>query len=253
MVTDKQAIVHAEEELGLKKQAYMAALTPVVQAVQVDNADPTLIQLLNCQRLGNEYFNFAEQLVGDSGLLGAHRSGTWVTGFAETCYSVLDALLDHISFLRSHSKIIGRSAVEPSRNSYANMQRMVKEYLPPEESDELQARYESAGLPVTGFLRPAIEDSHEFPKWQTTATFIVGIVLILYVLITATFIDTPSHWQQFVMRGAFAIGLPAFASAIPGFIKVKWRYRTQKQYFTILAGGAIALFVIVWLITPPNV
>ena len=91
--------------------------------------------------MGAKYFNFVESFVGSSGLLGAHANGKWITGFAETCFSILKAFVVHQNFLKSHDSSIEGILQTPDINAYANMQRMVKEYLPKEKWQKLEGLF----------------------------------------------------------------------------------------------------------------
>ena len=88
------------------------------------------------------YCYFIENFVGNSGLLGAHANGKWVTGFAENCHSVLKAFVVHVLFLRSHSETLAGALEQPDTAAYANMQRMTKEY----SSCDYYAFLSSSGL-----------------------------------------------------------------------------------------------------------
>ncbi|HEZ4022114.1 TPA: hypothetical protein ACFMWQ_000381, partial [Neisseria meningitidis] len=90
-----------EKKINSLKDEYMNFLTSIINKYEKQKININLNEFLECQRLGNRYFNHIEQLVGTSGLLGAHNNGKWVTGFAETCYSVLEAFITHMKFLRS--------------------------------------------------------------------------------------------------------------------------------------------------------
>jgi len=48
--------------------------------------DSTVRAILSGQPTGGAYFNYAEEFVGSSHLLGAHKSALWAQGFAEYLY-----------------------------------------------------------------------------------------------------------------------------------------------------------------------
>src|SRR5690554_8074461 len=139
MMTNEQAVIQAEAEIDKLKQAYIDHLNPIVLKIHEQGEEPSLQDLLACQQLGAKYFNFVENFVGNSGLLGAHANGKWVTGFAETCHSVLSAFVVHVNFLRSHSGTLKGALESPNVGAYANMQRMTKEYLPKDQWQQLEA------------------------------------------------------------------------------------------------------------------
>ena len=245
-MTNEQSVIEAEQEISRLKGRYVEYLTPV--AVRTNSGgEPTLEELLRCQQLGAEYFNYMENFVGNSGLLGAHANGKWVTGFAETCHSVLCALLGHASFLNSHSSAMNGNLSAASPRAYANMQRMVKEYLPKDSWKELREKFEEKSLPTSGFDFKGANDVIHAPKWQLITGLIVGIVFSLIVLGLVVFIPNPTPTQFFVFRGSFATALAAMAAIIPGLLNVESRFRN----FSVRASGAIAVFILVWLLNPP--
>lgn len=246
MMTNEQAVVQAEAKIEKLKQNYMAYLNPIVIRIHEQNETPSFQELLACQRLGTEYFNFIENFVGDSGLLRAHANGKWVTGFAETCHSVLKAFVAHVTFLRSYSDTLKGALEQPDSGAYANMQRMTKEYLPKGQWQELESIFKENYLPVAGFKYSGVDDLKETPKWQLIVGLILGVLFVIIVLLLVILIPEPSSTQFFVFRGVFALSLAAIAAIIPGLLNVESRF----QKLSIRATGAIAVFVIVWLLTP---
>lgn len=246
-MTNEQAVLEAENKASELKKAYAGFLTPIVVRIHKDSSEPTLEELLTCQQLGTEYFNYVESFVGTSGLLGAHANGKWVTGFAETCHSVLGAVITHHNFLNSHSGVLKGLLVKPDMNSYANMQRMTKEYLQKETWKTLERQYRASSLPVAGFEMKEANDLKETPKWQLITGLVIGLVLALAILVLVVFIPNPTPSQFFVFRGLFAISLAAVAAIIPGLLNVESRFNR----FSVKATGAIAVFVLVWMLNPP--
>jgi len=224
----------------------MSLLSPIAIKRQKSNYTPTIEELINCQQAGNKYFNYIENNVGTSDLLGVHKSGKWVTGFAETCESILNVYVDHINFLRSYQKILNIN-IEPNKYSYANMQRMVKEYLPTEAYINLKNRFIENKLPIHGFEKEEVSDMKETPIWQLITGLVIGFILLLVIIILALFIPEPKPFQSLIFRGTFAIALAGIGAIIPGFLNVNSRYKK----FSLRAGGAIAIFIIVWFINPP--
>ncbi|WP_167595217.1 hypothetical protein [Collimonas pratensis] len=250
-MSNEQAVIEAERELRVLKDEYMQCLTPVAIAVNSGAEEPSMAKLLECQQLGNAYFNAAEGQVGNSGLLGAHAHGKWVTGFAETCHSILDSYVSHMRFLRSYRDKIGDVEIEPSQYAFANMQRMVKEYLDHKRCDELKNLFVDNNLPTTGFTMPAARDEVKVTKLQRILSVIIGIVVVTAIVVLAIIFPNPTPWQQFVFRGCLAVGVAALASLVPGFLNVNASLKGWGSYFTIMAGGALAIFVLIWLSSPP--
>lgn len=248
-MTNAQSVLEAEREIEKLKKAYMSFLTPIVVRKKEGGSDPTLLELLTCQQLGTEYFNYVENFVGDSGLLGAHANGKWVTGFAETCHSILGAYVVHVNFLNSYSSIMQDNLCAPNINAYANMQRMTKEYLPEKNWQQLKGIFKNNSLPISGFEFRGANDLNETPKWQLITGLIIGLLFAAAILVLVVFIPNPTPHQFLIFRGGFAIALAAIAAIIPGLLNVESRF----QKFSIKASGAITVFVLVWLLNPPAI
>jgi hypothetical protein len=250
-ISNEQAVIEAEAKLSELKNSYVSCLRPLAISVP-QGVSPTLEQLIDYQVKSSEYFNYAESFVGRSGLLGAHANGKWVTGFAESCFSLLDLYIYHVNFLRSHCDVLGVSTIEPSKHAYANMQRMVKEYLPEKDSTDLMKRFQENDLPTTGFVMAASENENKIPTWQILTSSFIGCGGLICVVLLAVMLPNPTRWQEFVFRGALAVALAAIIPIIPGFINLKARVKGWGNYLSIMAGGAIAIFVLIWLVNPPQ-
>ena len=246
-MTNEQSVLSADANIEKLKQEYMAHLSPIVLRLHEENREPSLNELLTCQQLGTKYFNYIENFVGNSGLLGAHANGKWVSGFAETCHSVLAAFVVHINFLRSHSNILKDALMSPDTGAYANMQRMTKEYMSKSQWQQLETTFIQNSLPILGFKYAGANNLNETPKWQLIIGLIIGLVFALIIIGAVIVIPNPTATQFFIFRGVFAISLAAIAAIIPGLLNVESRF----QKFSIKATGAIAVFVIVWLLNPP--
>lgn len=252
-MTNEQSVAEAGRFIEKLKKKYMSYLTPIVIRMKSGGKEPSIEELLRCQQLGTEYFNYVENFVGDSGLLGAHENGTWITGFAETCHNVLGAYIVHVNFLRSYSSILNGTIQQPSSNAYANMQRMVKEYLPSVNWQQLNTAFEDNFLPTQGFKVRAVSDKKKIPLWQLVTSVLIGVFALSSSVVIAFLVPEPSATQEFILRGLFAISLASIASIIPGFINVETGARGGAAYFGIYAGGAIAIFVLIWMFNPPKI
>jgi len=246
-MTNEQSIIEVESKINTLKQEYISHLNNIVSHKINDHTEPTLTELLHCQQLGTEYFNFVENFVGNSGLLGAHANGKWITGFSETCHSILNAFIEHIKFLRSYSNILDSNLISPDINAYANMQRMTKEYLEKKQWKKLEENFEENNLPTMGFKYEGANDMNSTPRWQLIAGLAVGVVFAMGILIAVIMIPNPTQSQFFIFRGTFAISLAGISAIIPGLLNVESRFNK----FSIKATGAIAVFIIVWFLNPP--
>jgi hypothetical protein len=75
--------------------------------------------------------------------------------------------------------------------------------------------------------------------------YIFGAVMIGVVLVIALVLPEPTRFQRAVIWAILAMALAGVASVIPGFIEVnlrKW----------VVAGGALAVFVVVYFFVPAD-
>ena len=82
-------------------------------------------------------------------------------------------------------------------------------------------------------------------NWQKVTAFGCGVVFVALMLIIAIAIPNPTTTQWFVFRVVLALAAAGIGAVIPGLIIVN----VSK---VVRAGGAIALFVLVYLLNPPQ-
>lgn len=241
--TNEQDVVDAKRKLAELKSAYATALTCNIENREHSSEKDSLSEILACQKAGSEYFNYAEEFVGNSDLLGAHDSSLWVQGFAEDCADILKTMPDHFSLLQEGFTKAGHPASFelPSGAAYANMQRMVKAYLEPKETNHLMAQFKGAGLPIYGFLHEAKE--HMSKTLQIVLSFGFGVIFIIVMLAIAIFLPYPSTFQLFAFRITLALAAGGIAAMLPGFLVVQ-----VSNY--LRAGGALAAFVVIYFFNP---
>jgi hypothetical protein len=242
--THEQDVVDAKARISRLKSAYMNDIQAFIDA---SSAGPTQDRsaVLACQKSGTAYFNYAEEFVGNSDLLGAHRSALWAQGFAEDCAEILRSLPAHIEFLRGAFKKanidIPDQCLVPGRTAFANMQRMVTKYLTPEVSNEIKTKLLESGLPVYGFQNEAREFMSK--TMQTILAFIFGVCFVVTILIIALLKPNPTSYQFGVFKTVLALAGAGVAAVIPGFLEVRFRGWLR-------AGGALAVFIVLYFFNP---
>jgi hypothetical protein len=81
--------------------------------------------------------------------------------------------------------------------------------------------------------------------WQQVAAFAFGIVFTVTLLILAIQFPTPTPFQYQVFRIVLAVAVAGVAAMIPGFLEVNISRFVR-------AGGALAVFVIVFFYNPAS-
>ena len=77
---------------------------------------------------------------------------------------------------------------------------------------------------------------------------VVGLVLVIGTLVLALVISKPNVFQLWVFRVVMALGGACLGAIIPGFIE----FNSQMNEIALRAGGAIALFLVIYLMNPPT-
>jgi hypothetical protein len=241
--THEQNVIEIKAKLSALKDAYYRDLLHYVDSVHGDAARGRDAALA-CQKSGCNYFNFAEEFVGNSDLLGAHRSALWGQGFAEDCAEILGSLPGHVAFLRTAFNKAGipiaNDTLFPGPTAYANMQRMVAKYLTPEKSKEVRKKLEDANLPVYGFDNEAKEFMSK--RLQVLLAFVFGVIFICVMLVIALLRPEPTSFQYEIFKTVLALAGAGIAAVIPGFIEVRLKGWLR-------AGGALAVFVVLYFFT----
>lgn len=78
--------------------------------------------------------------------------------------------------------------------------------------------------------------------------FVFGCVFVVALLMIAIFIPQPTNQQMFIFRVVLALAAAGVGAVIPGFFMIQG----EVVKFTFQAGGALALFVLVYLLNPPS-
>ena len=84
------------------------------------------------------------------------------------------------------------------------------------------------------------------PTWEKVAGFIFGVVLIAVLLVLAVFIPDPTAPQYATFKIILAVAAAGVGGVLAGFIHVEGTLAK----LSVRAGGALALFVIVFFFSP---
>lgn len=239
-MTPALSVVDAKNVIASKKKAMLMALDAYF-TVQGSSAKERLPALVSYQQAATEYFNCAEELVGDSDVLGARLSADWAQGYAENCKAVLETMPEHFQILRLEFGRLGvrSDAYEPNSTAFANMQRMVVSYIEKKEVDTLRKMFEADKLPVYGFKHKSRDIMNKNLVWS----FVFGVVFVVVMLAIALLRPDPTAFQFKVFHTVLSLAGAGVGAMLPGFLEVK-----MKNY--LRAGGAFAIFAIVYF-NPP--
>jgi hypothetical protein len=113
---------------------------------------------------------------------------------------------------------------------------------PPENLKSSTFKY----IPMDDTKKEILKMAHKTEK-KLAAVF--GFVFISLILIIALLVDNPTDFQIFVFRTVLALAAAGVGAVIPGFIHLDLSVSNNNK---LRAGGAIALFAIVFYTNPPE-
>jgi hypothetical protein len=88
-------------------------------------------------------------------------------------------------------------------------------------------------------------------RLQMLLAFVFGVLFLAAILVLATVFSTPTKTQYEIFRIIISLAAGGVAAVIPGLLDVQMNLGlTQQQKLVIRAGGALAVFVIVYFYNP---
>jgi hypothetical protein len=81
---------------------------------------------------------------------------------------------------------------------------------------------------------------------EKIAVFSFGVVFVIVLLVLTVFISDPTPTQHETFKIVLALAAAGIGSIIPGFIQIEGTFNN----FALRAGGALALFLVVYFLTP---
>ncbi|MCD9548592.1 hypothetical protein GLP21_08090 [Photobacterium carnosum] len=241
-------VIELTSKISLLKDAYKKDLTEFIQTSGKSKKDK-LDGLLKVQTSAIAYFNYLEDLIGDTDLLGAHeKSGHWLASLVENTAEALNLICIHYDILRTGVSKFNNSpdvlkSIEPTSKAFANMQRLAASHLKTSEWKSIKSTFKEKSLPTYGF------DNRRLPimnsTMKTVLSFIFGVVFIVVLIVIAFVEPEPSSFQYNIFRVVLSLAAAGVVAVLPGFIEVKFGKWLR-------ATGALAVFVVVYFYNPAS-
>ncbi|MCP4138534.1 MAG: carboxypeptidase regulatory-like domain-containing protein [bacterium] len=92
-------------------------------------------------------------------------------------------------------------------------------------------------------------ENEKLPTWVLIVSISSGIIFLFLLLAIAVFLPELSGRRFFIVRVILALAAAAFGATIPGFLKLEIPLLRKGL---LSAGGALALFILVFLVNPPE-
>ncbi|CAB3901332.1 DUF4019 domain-containing protein [Achromobacter mucicolens] len=87
------------------------------------------------------------------------------------------------------------------------------------------------------------EHIHRSDKGTLIAAFTFGVVFVIAIILIAIFRPTPTEFEYTIFRIVIALAAAGVGAVLPGFLDVNFRNWLR-------AGGALAIFVVVYFFSP---
>jgi hypothetical protein len=88
-------------------------------------------------------------------------------------------------------------------------------------------------------------------RLQSILGFVFGTVFVVTILTLVTLLPNPTPAQYEIFRIVIALAAGGVAAVIPGLLNIQMQFGlTEGQKLAIQAGGALAVFVIVYFYSP---
>jgi hypothetical protein len=118
--------------------------------------------------------------------------------------------------------------------------------LPPEARDVAEA-FLTVSIVMGNPMNSKKATAGTLPLWEKVTLYGLAGLMLLGMVIYSLAIPNPTAQQEFVFRLILALGAAALGAFLPGFLHIQGRVAN----FTVRAGGALGMFVLVYLINPP--
>jgi small GTP-binding protein len=141
-------------------------------------------------------------------------------------------IMDYEHLLRLEALGV-RKYIPEGTSKKIHVKKLLNEIEPPKERYEKIMKYKEDGNSKT---------------WEKIVAFVFGISFVTVMLYIAIFFPNPTDFQIFIFRVVLALSASGIGAVIPGFINLEI---TKDKLMLVRAGGAIALFLLIYLINPP--
>lgn len=227
------------------KEQYKSAIKPFTSSNPIS---APLNEITNLHQIATKFFNHYEAFVAKSDLFGVYRKELWAQHFYETCFNVLETIANHYDTInRLCQKYNISNNFKPSSFAYQAMQRVVFNFLKDKDEKskvlDLMEHFKKLDLPIGGFKKMHFKNISKFEK---ILAFIMGLTFIAIVFITAIVYPNPTDYQYNIFKTILAFAAAGIGGILPGFISVE----SKIAAFSIRAGGALALGIVVYFFNP---
>ncbi len=232
-----------EDAISEAKDAFYSELNEMLKLLRIIDIELTQIQdkFNEVHRKGVAYFNLFDRSLSEYGLEKYDMNINIRDSKIDDAINISYSIINYWELIIKLNAKYGINIPKASKRAFSTIQIYIKTFEP-KAAEPLKEKFQEVGLPVSGF-----ESKRKFKdmtkKKQVTFGMIAGTVLLIVLIVYAWIEECPTDFQGRIFTTILALAAAAFSAAIPGLINVKYRGM-------ITASGAIAVFVIVFLLKP---
>lgn len=235
-----------EDKILVAKDNFLDEFKNILNLVKINKTDSSQVQeaLTNLHARGVKYFDLFGRSITEYGIKDYKHNKNIRNSKIDDTVNILNTILRYWNFLKNLKENFDIITPNPSERAYSSIQLFIKNFEP-EKAKDYKLKFEELNLPIYGF--ESKRGFHDMTKkQQVTYGIIAGTILLVVLLVIAVVIDCPTQSQNRTFTTILALAAAAFSATIPGFINVKYRE-------IITASGALAVFVIVFLLKPAEI
>ena len=135
--------------------------------------------------------------------------------------------------------IIARLSRLPPKERLSTLSKELESISDPDERE--------AALNLVAVAVDLSKGSESMKTWEKVTMISAGGFGVSILLLIALLVPDPTNFQFFVFRIVLALAAAAFGCGIPGFFHLEGKVAT----WTLRAGGALSLFVLIYNVNPP--
>lgn len=241
----KKTISDFEDSIADAKAKFFESFKEMLDLVKSTDATSQLVQdkLTELHSKGVYFFNLFGRSLNEYGLEYFAHNQNIRNSKIDDAINISNTIIKYWKLLNSLKRKYNILIPKPSERAYGSIQLFLQTFEK-NKAKELKIKYQEANLPISGF-----ESSRKFidmtKKRQITYGIIVGTIFLVALLIIGIIIECPTNSQNRIFTTILALAAASFSATIPGFINVKYRE-------LITASGALAVFVIIFLLKPAD-
>lgn len=224
--------------MSVKKE--MLALLRKAHATEHEAQD----QLTEFHAKGVAYFDLMQRSINEYSFFKYFFNTNVRNSKLDDAISISDIIIKHWTAINIYGQVYKTIIPpKPEDNAYNSLQAFISEFRP-EEAKRLKQAFKENNLPTKGYkLERKFIDMTK--KQQIKFGAITGLILLLLLLGLTIFIECPTSFQSTTFTTVLALAAAAFSMIITGFININYKKM-------ITAGGALAVFAIVFFLKPAS-